>query len=68
MDKSDCWILKENSYYAQNWVNFQYVFRSSRSTADLLIVAFDGIARTFNQSGNTEAIFGDIVLRKVRFK
>ena len=31
--------------------NFQYVFRSSRSTADLLTVVPDRIARAFNRSG-----------------
>ena len=30
--------------------NFQYGFRSSRSTADLVTVVSDRIARTFNQS------------------
>ena len=33
--------------------NFQYDFRSSRSTADLLIVVSDRIARAFNRSGAT---------------
>ena len=31
--------------------NFQCGFRSCRSTADLLTVVFDGIARAFNRSG-----------------
>ena len=31
--------------------DFQYGFRSSRSTADLLTVVSDRIARTFNKSG-----------------
>ena len=35
--------------------DFQYGFRSSWSTADLLTVAFDRIARTFNSSGATRA-------------
>ena len=33
--------------------DFQYGFRSSRSTADLLPVASDIIARAFNRSGTT---------------
>ena len=33
--------------------NFQYDFRSSPSTADLLIVVSDRIARAFNRSGAT---------------
>ena len=35
-------------------------FRSSRSTADLLTVVPDGIARTFNRSGATRAVALDI--------
>ena len=31
--------------------DFQYAFRSSRSTADLLTVMPDRIARAFNRSG-----------------
>ena len=33
--------------------DFQYAFRSSRSTADLLIVLLDRISRDFNRSGAT---------------
>ena len=33
--------------------DFQYGFRSSRSTADLLTVVSDRIARAFNKSGAT---------------
>ena len=33
--------------------DFQYGFRSSRSTADLLTVVSDRIARAFNRSGAT---------------
>ena len=33
--------------------DFQYGFRSSRSTADLLTVVSDRIARAFNSSGAT---------------
>ena len=39
---------------------FQYGFRSSRSTADLLTVVSDRIARTFNRSGATRAVALDI--------
>ena len=35
--------------------DFQYGFRSSRSTADLLAVVSDRIARVFNRSGATSA-------------
>ena len=40
--------------------DFQYSFRSSRSTADLLTVASDRIARAFNRSGATRAVALDI--------
>ena len=40
--------------------NFQYGFRSSQSTADLLTVASDRIARAFSRSGATQAIALDI--------
>ena len=36
--------------------DFQYGFRSSRSTGDLLTVASGRIARTFNRSGTTRAV------------
>ena len=36
--------------------DFQYGFRSSRSTADLLVAASDRIARAFNRSGATPAV------------
>ena len=39
---------------------FQYGFRSSRSTADLLAVVSDRIARAFNRSGATRAVALDI--------
>ena len=35
---------------------FQYGFRSSRSTANLLTVVSDRIVRTFNRSGATRAV------------
>ena len=40
--------------------DFQYGFRSSRSTADLLAVVSDRIARAFNRSGITPAVAVDI--------
>ena len=36
--------------------DFQYGFRSFRSTADLLAVVSDRIARAFNRSGGTQAV------------
>ena len=40
--------------------DFQYGFRSSRSTVDLLAVVSDRIARSFNRSGATGAVALDI--------
>ena len=40
--------------------DFQYGFRSSRSTADLCIVVSDRIARAFSRSGATRALALDI--------
>ena len=40
--------------------NFQYGFRSSRPTADLLTVVSDRIARAFNRSEATQAVALDI--------
>ena len=40
--------------------DFQYGFRSSRSTADLLTVVSDRIAKAFNRSGVTRAVALDI--------
>ena len=40
--------------------DFQYGFRSSRSTADLLTVVSDRIARAFNRSGATPTVALDI--------
>ena len=40
--------------------DFQYSFRSSQSTADLLTVVSDRIARAFNRSGATQAVALDI--------
>ena len=40
--------------------DFQYGFSSSRSTADLLTVVSDRIARAFNRSGATRVVALDI--------
>ena len=40
--------------------DFQYGFRSSLSTADLLTVASNRIARSYNRSGATRAVALDI--------
>ena len=40
--------------------DFQYGFRSSRSTADLLTVVSDRIARAFGRFGATQAVAVDI--------
>ena len=40
--------------------DFQYAFRSSRSTADLLTVISDRIARAFKRSGANQAVAVDI--------
>ena len=40
--------------------DFQYGFRSCRSTADLLPVVSDRIARAFNRSGATQGVAHDI--------
>ena len=40
--------------------DFQYGFRPSQSTADLLTVVSDRIARAFNRSGATRAVALDI--------
>ena len=40
--------------------DFQYGFRSSQSTADLLTVVSDRIARVFNRSGTAPAVALDI--------
>ena len=40
--------------------DFQYGFRSSRSTSDLLTVASDRIVRTFNRCEATRAVALDI--------
>ena len=45
-----------NERYADMFSDFQYGFRSSRSTADLLTVVSDRIASAFNRSGATWAV------------
>ena len=40
--------------------DIQYGFRLSQSTADVLVVASDRIARAFNRSGTTQAVALDI--------
>ena len=40
--------------------DFQYGFRSSRSTADLLTIVSDRIARAFHRSGATRAVALDV--------
>ena len=47
--------------------DFKYGFRSSRSTADLLTVVSDRIARAFNRSGATRAVALDISKAFYRF-
>ena len=42
------------------FTDFQYSFKFSRSTADLLTVVSDRIARAFNRSGATRALALDI--------
>ena len=40
--------------------DFQYGFRSSWSTSDILTVVYDRIARAYNRSGATQAVALDI--------
>ena len=49
-----------NNRIVDHIVDFQYGFRSSRSTADLLTVVSDRISRGFNKSGSTRAVALDI--------
>ena len=46
--------------------DFQYGLRSFRSTADLLIVVCDRIARAFNRSRATRAVALDISMASER--
>ena len=50
-------ITRKNAAY---FFYFQYGFRSSRSTANLLTVVSDRIARAFNRSGATRAVALDV--------
>ena len=62
------WLVKSFKRHANNSIvdhlglemgpfsDFQYGFRSSRSTADLLTVASHRIARAFNRSGATRTV------------
>ena len=40
--------------------DFEYGFRSSQSTSDLIIIVSGRIVRTFNRSGGTQAVALDI--------
>ena len=44
----------------RSFFDFQYDFRPSRSTADLLTAVSDRIARVFNSSGDTRNVALDI--------
>ena len=48
--------LEKNGLFS----NFQYGFRHSQSTADLLTVLYDRFARAFNRSGATRVVPLDI--------
>ena len=48
--------------------DFQYGFKSSQSTADLLTVVADRIARAFNRSEATQAVGPDIYKAFGRFR
>ena len=54
--KWTCWSPRE----IWSFSDFQYGFRSSRSTADSLTHLSDRIARAFNRSGTTHAVSVDI--------
>ena len=65
------WLVKSLKKFKNNRIvdhleecdlfsDFQYGFRSSRSTADLLTVVSDRIARAFNRSRATRAVTLDI--------
>ena len=53
-------FIKCKKHWISVFSDFQYGFRSSRSTADLLTVVSDRIARAFNRSGTTRAVALDI--------
>ena len=46
--------------------DFQYGFRSSRSTVDLLTVVSDSIARAFNRSGAFDRVWRAGLLHKLK--
>ena len=46
--------------------DFQYGFRSSRSTADFLTVVSDRIARVFNRSGAFDRVWRAGLLHKLK--
>ena len=48
--------LKKSGLFA----DFQYGFRSSESTVDLLTVVSDRVAKSFNRPGATQAVALDI--------
>ena len=66
----DCWKVSsvipvfnnfgERSRNAFFFFDFQYGFRSSRSTTDLLIIVSDRIAKAFNRFGATRDVTLDI--------
>ena len=49
------------------WPDFQYGFRSSQSTVDLLTVVSDRTDRAFNRSGATRVVVFDILKAFDRF-
>ena len=53
------WIV-DHPEKCGHFSDFQYGFRSSRSTADLLTVVSDRIVRAFSRSGTTRAMALDI--------
>ena len=56
-------LMNEHLESVSLFSDFQYGFRSSTSTADLLTVVTERIARTLNLSGTTWAIALDILKR-----
>ena len=55
-----CCVLGNHLEKSGLFSHFQYGFRSSQSTEDLLTVVSDRIPRAFNRSGATQAIALDI--------
>ena len=63
------WFSYEKTCASRNWAflsGFQYGFKSSRSTEDLLTVLSHRIARTFNSSRATRAELYVKLLRRFR--